>query len=221
MEYVHGSGKKVEFNTLTESKTHKVTSLFKERFRAEEARDSFEYIHKYKSLVDMSGPEFARRRQDINYFNKIYGDRTVIKVIEESDLDDLRTFQEYWNADHKERCRITGKKIIDYESEGIMKTFDHFGELPVRGIVLRVEGVVRGYAYGMTISNNVFDVLVEKGDRGIKDVYRPINRELVRMCAEGHELINREEDCGDPGLRASKLSLNPEILLKKYIVGEV
>ena len=41
------------------------------------------------------------------------------------------------------------------------------------------------------------------------------------MCAVGHRYINREEDCGDPGMRASKLSLMPEILLKKYVVSEV
>lgn len=221
LDYAHSQGKKIEFNTLTEKNSDRVTGLFPELFRAEEARDSFEYIHEFDSLAFLNGPKFARRRQDLNSFNRTFGDRTVIKIIEESDMEDLREFQTYWNDDFREFCLARGKKIIDHEHVGIMKSFDRFFELGLSGIVLRVEGVVRGYAYGTVISDDVYDVLVEKGDRGIKDIYRPLNTELVRMCAAGHRYINREEDCGDPGMRASKLSLMPEILLKKYVVSEV
>lgn len=221
LEYSHLRGRKAEFNTLTEHAAQRVMGLFPGLFGSEEARDSFEYIHEFDSLAFLKGSKLARRRQDLNSFNRIFGDRTEIKIIEESDMEDLRCFQTYWNDEFREFCKARGKKLIDHENNGIMKTFDHFFEFGLSGIVLRVEGVVRGYAYGTVISDDVYDVLVEKGDRGIKDIYRPLNTELVRMCAVGHRYINREEDCGDQGMRASKLSLMPEILLKKYVVREV
>ncbi|MCR5431841.1 MAG: phosphatidylglycerol lysyltransferase domain-containing protein [Lachnospiraceae bacterium] len=220
-DHAHMSGRKIVFNTLTEKSMLRVTGLFPGKFKAEEARDSFEYIHLFDDLADMKGPKFARRRQDINSFNRTYGDRTEIKVIEESDLDDIREFQTCWNDEFRAFCKINNKKIIDHEHVGIMKTFDHYKELGVSGIVVRIEKAVRGYAYGTVISDDVYDVLVEKGDKGIKDIYRPLNRELVRLCAQGHKYINREEDCGDLGLRASKESLVPVFFLKKYVVSEV
>ena len=221
MSEAHARGTKLDFNTLTEKSMSRITGLFPGRFSVEEARDSFEYMHSFEDLSELKGPKYARRRQDINSFFRTYGDRTEIKVIEESDMDDLTNFQNRWNDEFREYCIKAGKKSIDHEHEGIMNTFAHYFELPLSGIVLRVDGCVRGYAYGTVISENVYDVLVEKGDREIKDIYRPLNRELIRMCAAGHEYINREEDCGDPGLRASKLSLEPAFFCKKYVVREV
>lgn len=221
MDHAHKRDKKIAFNTLTEDSMKRITGLFPGKFAAEEARDSFEYIHTFEDLAYMRGAGFSRRRQDINSFNRIFGDRTQIKTIDADEICDIRDFQIYWNDDHTERCLINGRKTLQHEHEGIMKILDAFGQLPVSGIVIRVEGVVRGYAYGTVISNGLYDVLVEKGDRGIRDIYRPLNTELVKMCASGHRYINREEDCGDLGLRASKLSLMPEFFLKKYIVSEV
>ena len=221
LSYAHEHGRKAVFNTLTERSKDRLMRLFPGRFEASELRDSFEYIHTFEGLAEFKGHKLARRRQDMNSFLRVYGDRTVIKKIEESDMEDLRDFQTYWNDEYRELCIRNGKKIIDHEHIGIMKTFDRFFELGISGIVLRIEGVVRGYAYGTVISDDVYDVLVEKGDRGIKDIYRPLNSELVRMCAVGHRYINREEDCGDPGLRASKLSLMPDSFLKKFVVSEV
>ena len=214
----HARGTKLDFNTLTEKSMTAITALFPGKFSVEEARDSFEYMHYFEDLLELKGPKYARRRQDINSFFRTYGDRTDIKVIEESDMKDLTDFQKRWNDEFRELCIKNGKKIIDHEHEGIMNTFEHFFELPVSGIVLRIDGRIRGYAYGTVISEDVYDVLVEKGDRQIKDIYRPLNRELVRECAAGHRLINREEDCGDPGLRASKMSLEPAFLCKKEIL---
>ncbi|MCR4720417.1 MAG: phosphatidylglycerol lysyltransferase domain-containing protein [Lachnospiraceae bacterium] len=219
--YAHKTGTKLVFNTLEEKAMKRITDLFPGRFSVEEVRDSFEYIHTYEGLVNMEGSKYARRRQDMNSFNKNYGDATRIKIIDEGDIEELKSFQTAWNDDFREYCKATGKKIIDHEHEGIMNTFAHYGELPLSGIVLRINGEIKGYAYGTVISDNVYDVLIEKGDRNIKDIYRPLNRELVRMCAVGHKYINREEDCGDPGLRASKMSLVPEFFLKKYVVREV
>ena len=43
--------------------------------------------------------------------------------------------------------------------------------------------------------------MIEKGDRGATDIYKILNRDLVRLCCEGIAWINREEDLGVEGLR--------------------
>ena len=76
-------------------------------------------------------------------------------------------------------------------------------------------------ACGNTHNTQVDDVIIEKGDRSISDIYKILNRDLVRMCCYGFSYINREEDVGVEGLRKAKMSYKPDILLEKYIVTEV
>ena len=47
-----------------------------------------------------------------------------------------------------------------------------------------------------------------------------LTNQFLKMYAQSDEVkfVNREEDCGDPGLRKSKLSYNPVELLEKNTV---
>ena len=49
--------------------------------------------------------------------------------------------------------------------------------------------------------------------------YNIINREMARNVCAGFDLINREDDVGDEGLRAAKLSYNPDIIEPKYLAA--
>ena len=53
----------------------------------------------------------------------------------------------------------------------------------------------------------------------IRDSYNIINREMARNVCAGFDLINREDDVGDEGLRAAKLSYNPDIIEPKYLAA--
>ena len=59
---------------------------------------------------------------------------------------------------------------------------------------------------------------IEKADINYDGVYQVIVQEFAKMFAGDVKYINREEDCGDEGLRRSKQSYRPVDLLKKYSV---
>lgn len=218
LDDAHSHGAKAQFNTVSEADLKLIMELSGDCFEFKEARDSFEYIHYFDSLAHLNGPRFASKRQDIHSFFKRYGDKTRIDYIKPEYMDDLRAFQRRW----MEQWKLSEKPVhLDHEQEGIMNVLDHYEELGVNGIIIFIDNQIRGYAYGVPISDGYWDVLIEKGDKEIKDIYRPLNTELVRMCCEGYKYINREEDCGDPGLRQSKLSNKPDFFIKKYIVDEV
>ncbi len=96
---------------------------------------------------------------------------------------------------------------------------DHFDELRLSGVILRIDGEIRGFCYG-TCLGDTYDVIVEKADRDIPHSYKVLRQESTRQCAQGCAWVNMEEDLGLPGLRALKNAYKPDHLLNKFIVTE-
>ena len=68
---------------------------------------------------------------------------------------------------------------------------------------------------GSEISPKVYDINFEKALREYDGVYAVINNEFAKTLTQ-YEYINREEDMGLEGLKKSKLSYNPVIILDRW-----
>lgn len=206
------------FRTVTERAKQLLQELFPGQFRFEYCRDYAEYLYTYDKLANLPGSEMASKRHDINTFYRDFGDRTAIDFIAPAHLDDILAFQKQWLEDY-----LCGEEDVqlDCENLAIQRGISHFSELGLSGIVVFVDGKLAGYAYGAPLSDTHYDVIIEKGDRRIPDIYRILNRELVRMCCQGFTYINREEDVGVEGLRKAKLSYKPDCFIEKYLATEV
>jgi hypothetical protein len=55
--------------------------------------------------------------------------------------------------------------------------------------------------------------MVEKADRTVDGAFNIINQQFASHLPEQYVYLNREEDMGLEGLRKSKLSYHPHILL--------
>jgi len=218
LEDAHAHGATACFRTITEQAKLLLQELFPERFQFEYCRDYAEYLYTYDKLANLPGSEMASKRHDINTFYRNFGDRTVIEPITPTHLDDILAFQRKWLRDY-----LGGEEDVqlDFENLAIQRGISHFSELGLSGIVVFVDGKLAGYAYGAPLSATHYDVIIEKGDRRIPDIYRILNRELVRMCCQGFTYINREEDVGVEGLRKAKLSYKPDRFIEKYLAMEV
>ena len=210
-------GKKAAFVTVTERSARLAEKLMPGTFRCENVRDFAEYIYTREKLAELPGKAMASKRYDIKTFMRDYGERCVIEKIEPRHIDDIMSFQEKWLS---EMLRDVVDVQLDLENESIKRGLSAFSELGLSGIVIYIDGVLCGYAYGAPLSEDCYDVMIEKGDRTVTDIYRVLNRDLVRLCCEDFEYINREEDMGVEGLRKAKLSYKPDILLEKYILRE-
>lgn len=217
VEDAHEHGAKVRFETLTAETKNIVLRLMPGRFHAEANRDLAEYIYSYERLAELSGPDMRSRRHEVSAFFHRYQDRVRIERIEPRHMDELRAFQEFWvssGQSHEDGVQL------EVENSAIKKGLAHFDELGLSGIIVYVDGGCVGYAYGGALSPTHYDVIIEKGDRRVEDIYRVLNRELVRLCCTEYAFINREEDLGVAGLRKAKMSYKPDVLLEKYIVTE-
>lgn len=211
-------GATVRFETVTEGAKDAITRLFPNRFSVTALRDYSEYLYTYEKLATLSGHEMSPKRYDINNFCRTYKDRVLIEQISERHFEEIRSFQREWLNN-----RLCGEEDVQLELENhaIMLGLSNFFELGLSGIVIYIDGEMCGYAYGSPLSENCYDVMIEKGDRRIADIYKVLNRDLVRVCCGNYRYINREEDVGVEGLRKAKLSYKPDLLLSKYLLREV
>ncbi len=217
LEDAHSHHAVAVFQTLTETVCRFLEEQFPGKFQMTESRDYAEYIYSTEKIATFSGSKLKNKRTEINQFYREFGGRTSVSKIQKEDFLDILAFEDKWlwqNREDHDRC------ALEREARAIELQLKHYDALQLSGIVVRIDGIVHGYGYGTPLSDTYYDALIEKGDRDIPNIYRVLFRESVKQCALSHTYVNREEDVGVKGLREVKLSYQPEILLRKYVVRE-
>ena len=174
-------------------------------------RDWSDYIYTSEQFRTYSGKKLGGQRNHVNKFKKLYPDY-VFKKIEKSDLNDIAKFlKEYeesyvfssWTAKEEE------KKVFDFIA--------HADELGQSGGMIKINGKVVALSVGEAVGDALI-VHVEKALKGYDGVYPVMASEFVKAFAGDAEFVNREEDCGDEGLRISKLQYHPVEIKEKNII---
>lgn len=95
----------------------------------------------------------------------------------------------------------------------------NYSKLGMLGGILKVGDKIAGYSIGEVLGDTVF-VHIEKADISFPGAYQMLTNLFLKAFAQSDEIkfVNREDDCGDEGLRRSKLSYHPVALLAKNSV---
>lgn len=189
------------------------------RFIYLEDRNFFDYIYLREDLVKLSGKKYQAKRNHINKFKKLYN--YTFKPLEKSDFNECMELALIWQEktgehEYKESIHInTESRIRAQEIRALSYFFEHFDALEMSGGVLRVDDKLVAFCLGSALNQDTYCVHVEKAIIEYDGVYSMINQEYAKTIPEKYTYINREEDLGIEGLRKSKLSYHPHILLKK------
>lgn len=185
-------------------------------FYATANRAYTDYIYSREKLSTLSGKKLQPKRNFANRFAKLYPSHKVQQLMR-ADIAECIDLDAKW-ADAK--ATVTSAQNYTYEAErrSLLTVFENWEALGGSGMVLRVDGQIVAFTYGAPINYDTFGVCMEKADTRFEGAFAMINREFVRSLPPQYTLINREEDLGIEGLRHSKLSYQPEILLSKYSV---
>lgn len=175
-------------------------------------RDWSDYIYEAEKFKTYSGKKYSGQRNHVNKFKKTYPDYEF-SIIKEEDLEDIDVFlKEYErNIDYS---LWTQKEEQEKVREYIYNSF----KLKQLGGLIRVGGNVVAISLGERIKNTLI-IHVEKGLKDYAGVYPTMAMEFAKAFAvAGVKYINREEDCGDMGLRISKLQYHPiEVKQKNFV----
>lgn len=187
---------------LNEANAAVIRSMYGDRVQIAEDRDSFDYVYLRENLANLAGKKYHAKRNHISRFFREHDDYSIKEICRENHADVLSVCERW-----QEGAAETG------ESEIIRDALEHFDTLGMFGLLLYVGGSPIAVSIGSAINGQVCDVNFEKAVE-IDEAYAVINNEFAKRF-DSFTLFNREEDMGLEGLRRSKLSYHPDILLTK------
>ncbi|WP_022820029.1 DUF2156 domain-containing protein [Fusobacterium russii] len=186
----------------------------KDYFKFTEARYLEDYIYSVEKLATLSGRNLAKKKNRVANFKKNY-DYTYEKITEDN-IQEVIEFQKLWAKINIDK----DQEVLISETMGIIEVLKNFKYLDVIGGLLRVDGKIIAYSLGEELNEKMFVIHVEKALIDYIGSYQAINMIFLQEEALQYELVNREDDFGDEGLREAKLSYRPVKLLKKFSIEQ-
>ena len=197
---------------LTDDKKRLFELAAPRRFAYTENRDFADYLYRTPLMASLAGKKLQKKRNHVSHFMKTHTD-IHFEPLTEQNAKDAQYVEEQWFAENSGESSFD--KII--EREMIQTALQNRELLNLTGGVLYADGVPAAMTVGSRISPAAFDINFEKSYAPFdKDgAYTVVFNEFAKLLTE-YEFINREEDLGIEGLRKSKLSYQPALLLTKW-----
>ena len=190
-----------------------VKALMPERVTVEPRRNQYDYIYRREDLAKLKGGSLKAKRNHVNKFLSIYPDFEY-SPLEPSLFDECRRLARTWRTEVEESQHDSDYELTaDAEARAMENVFTHWQQLDAIGGSIFVDGRMVAFTYGAPVTHDTFDVCVEKANRRIDGAFNIINQQFADHLPEQYVYLNREEDMGLEGLRKSKLSYHPHILL--------
>lgn len=173
-------------------------------------RNHFEYVYRTSDLAELPGKNYLKIRSQINKFRK--NCRHTVEEITPQNRAEVMEFLVKW-------CEWKGCQndvVLAHEKEAVFYAIEHFTELPVRGLLIRVNGEVGAMALFERLNRDTALVHFEKGLPDCEGIYKAINNETALSLVNEVEFINRESDLGVAGLREAKMRYHPDHMVEVY-----
>ena len=176
-----------------------------------ESRNEFDYIYNSCDLINLSGKKYHSKRNHISAFSKRYDWR--YEDINADNLELVKKCAKTWYSQSISRM----DEELKAEMLGVELMLNNMEFLGLKGGAIIVDNRVVAFTLGSEINSEIYNIHTEKALLEFDTAYTVINREFAAKNLQDYKYINREDDLGIEGLRRSKLSYRPEIILPKYI----
>ena len=209
--YASSLGKPLRIAGITEPSLEMLKELFPDNFTVDTDEGDWDYIYNSADLIGLSGRRYHGKRNHLSQYERLGAE---FSLMTENDFDDCITFSA---VEYNNRTYEPDHSFIA-EQYAINTYFNYFGQLGLKGAVIRKDGRLIAFTIGEGLNRETFCVHIEKADTQYSGIYAGINNLFAGACAADYKFINREEDLGIEGLRKAKQSYHPAFLLRKYTV---
>ena len=175
-------------------------------------RNHFEYVYRAEDLADLSGGSYLNLRRQLNRFRKNCA--YAVEPIMAANQDEVKEFLVKW-------CEWKGCEddlVLAHEKEAIFYAVDHFVELELFGLVIRVDRNIGAMSLFEPLNRHTALVHFEKGLPDCEGIYKAINAETAKVISKEYTYINRESDLGVPGLREAKMRYHPHHMVEVFSI---
>ncbi|MFZ2074544.1 DUF2156 domain-containing protein [Methanoregula sp.] len=173
-------------------------------------RNHFEYVYRASDLAELPGKNYLKIRSQINKFRKNCGH--TVEPITAGNRQEVMEFLVKW-------CEWKGCEndfVLAHEKEAVFFAIEHFTELPLRGLLIRVNSQVSAISLFERLNEDTALVHFEKGLPDCEGIYKAINAETAALLAGEVTYINRESDLGVAGLREAKMRYHPHHMVEVW-----
>lgn len=210
--YCADEGITLEFSAITEERIDDFRALAPAEIT--DLSHWSDYIYSAEKLATFAGNKMKRKRNHVNKFLATYPDHRI-EPLSRDNLADVSAFFDRLCLEK------TDNGMAGYErnqTRRVLHDFVHY-EGVFEGIVLYVGLEVAAFAIG-EVTGTTLHVHIEKTDHSYDGANEFVAQAMVRYAGTRHQIdmVNREDDAGDPGLQQSKLSYCPDLMLRKYNV---
>jgi hypothetical protein len=173
-------------------------------------RNHFEYVYRTHDLADLPGGNYLTIRRQLNKFRRNCA-YSVEPVTMENRAEVKRFLIEWceWKG-----CE--GDPVLAHEKEAVFFALDHFGELGIYGLVIRIFKKIGAMSLYEPLNEETALVHFEKGLPDCEGIYKAINAETAAVLAAKYPYVNRESDLGVRGLREAKMRYHPHHMVEVF-----
>jgi hypothetical protein len=174
-------------------------------------RNDFEYVYRAADLAELPGKNYRTIRRQVNKFKRNCA--TTVESVSRDNWEEVKRFLIEW-CEWK-GCE-DGDPVLAHEKDAVFFAIDHFNELPLRGLAIRVVGTVGAISLYERLNSDTALIHFEKGLPDCEGIYKAINNEVAAHLAQHFTYINRESDLGVTGLREAKMRYHPHHMVEVY-----
>ena len=175
-----------------------------------------DYLCLRNDLALLRGNKFKSQRASYNFFIK-HCDFNSGRM-KRADKNECFSLFNLWLEERKTQCNddvYCG--MLEDNRKVIKDTLADYEQLDLEGIVVKVDGKIKGFSFGYKLNRETFCILYEVTDLSIKGLAQFIFRQFCQELKD-YKFMNIMDDSGLENLRKVKLSYKPIRLIPAYIV---
>jgi uncharacterized protein len=180
--------------------------------------DNKDYILGVENLISLSGNKFGPKRNFVNRFKRLYGDKVTVKSFDLSEQKNkdqvLRNFDD-WRVKSRK-----SEEETEREFRAVRKLLTGAGSLKLSAMGLFLTGELKAFSIDEVVQSGYAMIHYEKADPELEGIFAFLKQQsALEMNKLGCKYINYEQDLGLTGLRKAKTAWNPVNFLKKYVIS--